>query len=258
MRSCDDNGILAGATCTLFDVVLRQEVTMLDQLLFVSRTIDPVATPDIDGLERELGALPHGYRAAMARLGRCAGTVRLGFCGELVVLAPDQLRRQRADLTGYFAAPDWPNKEELFSPDECARLISFAHDDNCDELVFLPGRDQLYCFPNPRSSDPEIALVGEDVDAALTWYAQKRNFRVAYFQSGIGQTTTKLARPDLDEAWRRLDGLAADAVDEEQWSMFFVAHEARVWLPDWAEYAIVEHPEDATQLVERVRARLAS
>jgi hypothetical protein len=160
-------------------------------------------------------------------------------------------------MAGYFEAPDWPNKETLFSDEECARLVTFAHSDCWDELVFLPGRDQLYCFPNPRGSDPDIAVVGEDIDAALTWYAQRRNFRVAYFQSGIGQTTSKLARPELDEAWRRLGALAADAVDEEQMTMFFVAHQGRVWLPDWAEYAIVEHPLGSSALVEMITACFA-
>jgi hypothetical protein len=100
-----------------------------------------------------------------------------------------------------------------------------------------------------------VAVVGRDIDAALTGYAQRRNLRVAYFQSGIGQTTRKLA-PRSRRPWRRLSTLAADAVGEEQMSMFFVGHEARVG-PDWAESAIVEHPVAAAAAVELITARLA-
>ncbi len=77
----------------------------LEQIVMVSRAIDPVANVTIDALEQELGGLPAGYREVLARFGCCSGRIGLGFVGDLSVLAPDHLRVQREQLTDYFSAP---------------------------------------------------------------------------------------------------------------------------------------------------------
>jgi hypothetical protein len=229
----------------------------LQQIRLVNRARSPVAPAALDELERDIGRLPRGYRDVMTRLGRCAGSVRLGFCGELVVSPPDVVQKRQKELSGYFSVPDqWPNHDELFAAGETERAISFAHTDQYDELVAIPGRDQLFYFPNPRSGDPDIVPLADDLVGALGWYARRRNIRVPYFQSGIGQATTKLKRPGIDEAWRLLRELKADAVDDEQLTLFFSAAEARVHVPDWAKVVLVEHPQSSSAIVDALKARL--
>ncbi len=41
-------------------------------------------------------------------------------------------------------------------PDDIGKLISVAHSNNAEELVFLPGLDEIFYFPSPRAGDPNI------------------------------------------------------------------------------------------------------
>lgn len=194
----------------------------LEQVFFVGRK-----TP-VDATGTDLPAL---YREVLECFGRSSSAAGCGFCGDLKVLAPDELApvlleldegaRSRGEAR-FFGPLIAPNFAKLFTADDAASLKLLAYSGNAEYLVTLPGLDELFFVPSPRSGQ-DIVVCGTDMLAALTYYARRRDIEVPYFIGGEGVTHARLRDPNSAPDWTSVfsNHAGADRICEGTWSYFF-------------------------------------